>query len=823
MVGRYFMIFCLLMWAYCNFSGFLDYMLLRLLLFFISASMIPLHVAEANELGSKCKNTQSQQQCTLATAVKAADIASEEPSRWWFANTYDAAQEQVFRQLQAEFKQDPWRICSLRLGAQPDFSYDKSLRDSLPMNILADSSEMFDAELISFSGGIDLQRADQHVMANQADYNQTAGVLDLYGDILYSDSGMALYSKSARVNLYDDKAVLRDVSFILPTSPIRGSAGVVYRESPSFSRYKDVTYTACEPGNQDWMLHASRMKVNDETGRVAIKHGWLEFKSIPVMYFPYGSFPVDDRRLTGLLTPSVGLSGRTGFDVSLPFYWNIAPNYDMTLTPRYMTKRGFMMGADARYLWHHSQGEINVEVLPWDKLFKGLRWGGSLQHRTQFTEHLSMDVDANYVSDKSYFSDLDGTLGVNNRSRYLESNASFTYSQPWMSLRTRVENFQNIDPNSSDSNVPYRRLPQVKLDMFKGLDDFPLEVALDSEYVYFQRHFPDAEPEGQRFNIKPSISFPFVSPSGFFIPKVAMQHTQYWLNVNEKGNATSLSKTLPIVSLDTGLFFERDFNAFTHTLEPRLFYLYVPFTNQSEIPDFDTSRYDFNSNLLFRDNEFNGVDKTQNANQITAALTTRLVNEGRDRLKLTVGQIFYFADRKVNLDNDDNKQTNALSNLIVEFDSEITNELKFKSAMQWNYAEKNIVRGNADLGYHSLDTHHIFNVGYRFRRNPDNDETQNQVVASAIIPVYDGWSVIGLYRYSFLDTKPLEYFYGIEKDTCCWRFRVIGRQFIRSGESGAKPENSVFFQIELKGFTSLGDKLEDFLYDNISGYRKPNY
>ncbi len=796
-------------------------MLLRLLFYFISILIMLLNDARTEELGSKCKNPQTQQQCAISTAAKIGELPADENS-WWFANTYDATQEQVFKRLQAEFEHNPWGVCTLKLGSQPDYSYDKSIRETTPMEVFADSSEMFDAELISFSGGIDLRRADQHVMANQADYNQAAGILDLYGNIMYSDTGMALHSQSARVDLLNDKSVLRDVSFIIPSSPIRGSAGVIYRDSPTFSRFKEVTYTACEPGNQDWMLHASKMKVNDETGRVAIKHGWLEFKNIPVMYFPYGSFPVDDRRLTGLLTPSVGLSERTGFDLSLPFYWNIAPNYDMTLTPRYMTERGFMMGTDFRYLWNQTAGDINVEVLPWDKQTKELRWGGSFQHRTQFTPSLSMDINANYISDNAYFSDLDGTLGVNNRNRFLGSFANFAYRQPWMSLTTRVENFQNIDPNSSNSNVPYRRLPQVKLDMFKGLDNYPLEVALDSEYVYFQRHFQDGEPEGQRFDIKPSMSFPFVSQSGFMIPKVAMQHTQYWLDVQQPGSATSLSKTLPLVSLDTGLFFERDFGSLSHTIEPRLFYLYVPFTDQSDIPNFDTSQYDFNIHQLFRDNEFNGVDKTQNANQITTALTTRLVGDGRDRLKLTVGQIFYFADRKVNLEGNE-VQTNALSNLITELDSEITDELRLRSAMQWSYDDNRIDRGNIDLGYHGIDTNHIFNIGYRFRHKRLGQEGQNQIVASAIIPLYDGWSVVGLYRYSFFDRKTLEYFYGIEKDTCCWRFRVIGRQFIRSGTNEVEPENSVFFQIELKGFTSLGDKLEDFLYDNISGYRKPNY
>ncbi|MBT3811932.1 MAG: LPS-assembly protein LptD [Gammaproteobacteria bacterium] len=801
-------------------------MLQRLLLFFVCISVMGSTLVIANEVDSECNINDKVEQCASQEAEKRAE--QDEFEDFWFDKTFDPARERVFSRLQAEFKQDPWAMCTLKLGSQPTYSTDKELREQTPMDVFANNSEMFDAELISLSDQIDLRRADQHITANHADFNKASGVLDLYGDVMYSDGGMALHSTSAQVNLENNSSLLRDVSFINPASPIRGSAEVVYRDTPTFSRYKEVTYTACEPGNQDWMLHASRMKVNDETGRVSVKHGWMEFKSIPVMYFPYGSFPIDDRRLTGLLNPSIGLSGRSGFDYSQPFYWNIAPNYDLTIVPRYMTERGFMIGADFRYLSHRTLGEIDFEILPHDQQTDTLRWGGSFQNSTQFTNNLKMDINANYVSDSAYFTDLDGSLGLNNRNRYLASNANVTYALPWMAMSAMVDNKQNIDPNASDKNLPYRRLPQLKLDMFKSFDDLHLNMAVDSEYVYFQRHFADGEPQGQRFNIKPEISFPFVSQVGFIIPKIAMQHTQYWLDNETLSRPNSLSKTLPIVSLDTGLFFERDFESLTHTIEPRLFYLYVPFVDQSDIPNFDTSLYDFTFGQLFRDNQFNGVDKTQNANQLTAALTTRFVEDGRDRLKVTVGEIFYFADRKVNLVGNQ-VHTELLSNLIAEVSGEITDELKFISSLQWDLQKSAVNRGNVDLRYRSLTDNFIFNVGYRYQQSqPEFGRfAQSQMVASAMVPIYDGWSAVALYRYSFLDKKNLEYFVGVEKDSCCWRFRVIFRQFLLSTDSGAieeaKPQNSIFFQLELKSLTSIGDKVDDFLQNNISGYRKPNY
>lgn len=794
-------------------------MLLHLLLFFVSFSIMVSTGIRANDSPVSCKNAKTTEPCVPDKTKK---LTTEKINKWfWFDKTFDATQEQVFSRLQTEFAQDPWGICTLRLGSQPSYPVDRQQREQATIDIFANSSEMFDTELISLTGNIHLQRADQHLTTNHADFNQASGVLNLYGDVIYKDAGMALHSTSAQVNLQNNSSLLRDVSFILPASPLRGSAAVVYRDSPVFSRYKEVSYTACEPGNQDWILHASRMKINDETGRVTIKHGWLELKSIPVMYLPYGSFALDDRRLTGLLTPSFELSGRGGVDIRLPFYWNMASNYDLILAPRYMTERGFMLGTDFRYLWHRTLGKINLEIMPEDQLTKTLRWGVSFQNSSRFTDNMHININANYVSDNAYFADLDGSLSLNNRNRYLKSNASIAYTLPWMTMSARIDNYQNIAPGADDRRLPHRRLPQLKLNMFKAFSDLPLELKLDSEYVYFQRHFSDGMPQGQRFNIKPSLSFPVVFPAGFITPKIALQHTQYWLDNQSSGEASSLHKTLPIISLDSGLFFERNFKSLTHTIEPRLFYLYAPFVNQSEIPNFDTSRYSFNYTQLFKDNMFNGADKTQNANQITVALTTRLIKNNRDRLKLTIGEIFYFADRKVNLAGSQ-VQTEMLSNLMTELSSEITDELKFTSAMQWNFAENTVHRGNADLRYRSLENNTLLNIGYRYRQ-----PSQNQLVASAMIPIYDGWSVIGLYRYSILNKENLEYFVGVEKDNCCWRLRIIYRQFLLSSSVNnmreTRPQNSIFFQLELKGFTSLGEKVGDFLLNNIAGYKKPNY
>lgn len=803
-------------------------MLPRLVFVLISASLVVLNTAEAKGEDWKCQKSRplGTLECNSdqENITRTSDSSSKlEKSSGWFADSYSQAEEKVFQQLKLEFDENPWGMCANNEHAFSKFSRNLETSSETATEVYADVLKSFDGDLIKFSGNVDFLSEGRSALSSEAFYNKKSANAVLFGDVIYKDFGVSLYSRSTKMELENNKSLLRDALFVMSAGAKRGSADVIYRESPTLSRLKNPSYTSCPPGNQDWVLHGSKMKINDETGRAAVLNGWLEVKNVSVMYIPYASFPTDDRRKTGLLMPTFGFSGRNGFDFTQPFYWDIAPNYDLTVFPRYMSDRGFMLGADFRYLGKSYRGNFGFEVLPEDKQAKqdgtpDTRWAINAKHSARPIEHLSLELDANYVSDKFYFSDLGSNLDTSSRNRYLASNADAKYSLDWLSLGVHVDHYQNIDPASNDSSLPYKRLPQVTFNMHKALDDLPVDLEWNSEYVYFQRHISDGQTEAQRLNIKPAISFPVTSQAGFVIPKVALQHTQYWLD--ESNTHNTLSKTLPLVSLDTGLFFERDVGELRHTIEPRLYYLYVPYVDQSDLPNFDTSQTDFNTGQLFRDNEFNGADKTQNTNQITTALTTRVVDEGRDLLKLTVGEIFYFADRKVGLTGNEHN-TELLSNLITEISSELTDNLKLTSSLHYSFNETAVDRGSADLRYHGNDNY-LFNVGYRYRLERDGQAAQEQISTSVMWPIYDGWSTIGAYRHSLRERRPLEYFFGVEKDSCCWRIRVIYREYIRSTAAAAQNESSIFFQFELKGFTGLGDKLDEFLFENIAGYSKPN-
>lgn len=775
----------------------------------------------------------------------------EDDVQGWHIRLLDPAfsvqQEQVLHTLAAQFPKDPWANCMAAVGTQKNFTPVERLRERFPMDVKANYSEILDNEIGNYSGEVEMNRADQHAQSHAANYDSVSETLDLHGDVYYSDDELALHSDSANIKLATDQAKLRDTLFVYPATPLRGYAEAVYRDDKSLSHYQNVTYTSCRPGNQDWAIHASELKLNKFKGKGSAKHAWLEFKGAPVFYSPYLSFPIDNRRLSGFLAPVFGNTQTGGFHLSTPYYWNLAPNYDVILKPKYFSKRGYMLGSDFRYLTETSRGKVLLEYMPNDEVLSRARYQGSIKNSTQFSPNISANLDLNYVSDKNYFAELGNALNFPNFS-FVKSQADINYIREGVALTARAENYQTIDPTLSGSQIPYRRLPQINLNLAHSFNAVvPLDVQLENESVYFQH---DSLVNGQRFNFKPSVSFPMQTASAYLTPKVSLQHTDYVLtNQATAGLSKEVSRTVPIMSADTGLFLEKNFQfadkALVHTLEPRLFYLYIPKVNQNQIPLFDTSVYDFWYSSMFRENRFSGSDRIQDANQVTTALTTRVVDPatGLERLKLSIGEIFYFRNRDVTLCGDypsvlcavSPVETQSSSPLVTEMSSQFNRHVAIDSGIQWDPHSNKIVRGKATI-HLTGEPGEVINLGYLYRLNPlipnrSNDITQSDM--SFHWPIYSNWSMVGRWQYSWLYNSTQDGFIGLEKENCCWRFRIIGRQYLNSinviNNTDVLSNNTVegtattgiFFQIELKGLTGVGEQLDDFFVKSIYGYRKP--
>ncbi|WP_426992800.1 LPS assembly protein LptD [Methylomonas sp. CM2] len=774
------------------------------------------------------------------------EVETELAATYWLTPTFSYQQERSFQTLRGEFDRDPWQNCSTWGSKKRKIkATSQEARDAATTDVTADFSEVYDGEVLNFAGNVDLTRADQHLIADKASYDTVAETLDAQGNVLYSEDQLALFSETASLSLGKDEARLRKALFVVPEAPFRGSADVVYRDSKSLSRYNEAAFTSCSPGNQDWIMHASRVKINRESGQGSAKNAWLEFKGVPVLYTPYISFPTDSRRLSGLLAPTWGTTQRNGFDASAPFYWNIAPNFDDIITLRYMSKRGEQIRNKFRYLTETSQGTFSAEFLPYDEIADKTRYSGSWQNKTIFTPNLSSTLNLNYVSDKTYFNDLNNALGFQD-TRFLPSTAYLNYGISDFVFAAGIQHYQAVDKTITDAAMPYNVLPRINLNYSHVFEDLPISVAMDNQYSYFSH---DVLVNAQRYNLAPAVALPIESDAGFLIPRLTGQYTQYQLsNQTNLGQASSVSRFLPIFSLDTGLTFEKELNfagsPYIHTLEPRLFYLYIPRKDQSNIPIFDTSFLDTNFYSLFRENRFSGFDRIQDANQVTLAITSRYVDSttGLEPLKVNLGQILYFQNRSVDLDyltNNTKASASNTSNFIGELSGQLSRNWSYSTGLQWDPEYNRFARGQAMLKYRK-PTNELLSLGYRYRRNPndfvsnaqvsDPTLTINQTDVSFRLPLFGEWYGLGRWQYSLTFDKTTESFIGIEKENCCWRFRVIGRRYINAANNitvlndpSTKPETAFFVQLELKGLSSFGDSVDTFLNTNLYGYRKASF
>ena len=815
-------------------------------------------VTEGQTPGWTCQSGAGKQgwNCNLVGPEPAGQeqVVTDSPSSFRLLTpAFNHNQELTFQHLRSEFDQDPWQGCENWSGRKRKSNgVSTAARDNAVTDVTADFSESFQGEVLNFAGNVDLVRADQHLQADQASYDTVAESMDAQGNVTYREGSLALASDTVSLKMNTDEARMRNAMFIAGDGPLRGRAAAIFRDNKSLSRYNETEFTSCAPGNQDWVIHSSRLKIDRESGQGSAKNAWLEFKGAPLIYTPYISFPIDKRRLSGFLTPTWGSTQRSGFYVAAPFYWNIAPNVDTIITPRYFSGRGEMLSNKMRYLTEISQGTLGAEFMPTDQKLHTSRYSVSFKDKSVYTPHLNSLIDVNFVSDKTYFNDLNNALGVQ-RNSFLHSQGNLIYNTTDLTVSGGIQHYQTVDPTIISTAVPYDVLPRLNLKFNHNFDSLPLRVGMDGQYSDFSH---PTLVNGQRMVLWPSISTPFESSAGFFIPKFSVQSTQYQLsNQTVPGLTASINRTLPIFSVDSGLMVEKSMNiadnAYNNIIEPRLFYLYIPRKNQSDIPIFDTTAYDINFNSLFRENSYSGYDRLQDANQITMAASSRYINTktGLEPLKASLGQIFYFQDRTVTLTslNQTNLtpvplQTSKTSNIIGEISGQIDEHLSYLTGAQWNAQDNRFARGQAVLKYRNQPDR-IFDIGYRYR-----SATANPLIAPSLVsgstsalatisladasfrwPLFDEWVMLGRWQYSLNFNKTTESFVGLEKENCCWRFRFIARRYINGATttsyvpSNLTPETAFFVQLELKGLSGFGDDVDTFLQTNLNGYHRAGY
>ncbi|WP_047337960.1 LPS-assembly protein LptD [Pseudomonas protegens] len=655
---------------------------------------------------------------------------------------------------------------------------DKTNKSDAPTFIGAKASRYQQEEQVAtLAGDVVMRQGSMQVEADEASLYQAENRGELSGNVRIRDNGALLVGDHADVQLDTGEAKVDNAEYVLHKSRVRGNALYAKRAENAIIRLKDGTYTTCEPNSNAWQLKGNNITLNPATGFGTATNVTLRVKDIPVLYTPYIYFPIDDRRQSGFLPPSFSTGSDTGFMLVTPYYFNLAPNYDATLYPRYMAKRGLLMEGEFRYLTKSSEGQFGAAYLNDDDTdrkkqtdYEKTRYMLNWQHKGGLDSRLMTEVDYTKISDPYYFQDLQtDQIGVKSTD-YVNQQGAVTYRGDSYTARLNVQAYEL----ASVANItPYNKLPQITFNGALPYHPQGLDFTYETELVRFERDLlngnytdkdggpinPDgtfgtprldtnvaglARSNGDRLNLKPGVSLPLNWSYGYLTPSLKYMYTQYNLDLDGRGKSdlltnrnnsaalgesfkSSQNRGVPIASLDGGLYFDRNTQWFgknyRQTLEPRAFYLYVPEEDQKDIPVFDTGEPTFNYASLFRDNRFSGSDRIGDENKLSLGVTSRWIEDnGFQRQRISVGQALYFKDRTVQLPGIDYRtRADATSNVspyALEYEYRYNRDWRATADYNWDPDSHSPRSGSAMLHYQPEDNpNKVVNAGYRYRND----------------------------------------------------------------------------------------------------------
>lgn len=667
----------------------------------------------------------------------------------------------------------------------------------------------------TLTGEVTIEQGERKLIAQDAHYDPATGRFTVKDGVEYTDPELEVRGSGAQMDA-EGGARFESAEFHLKTRSARGTAKQIEVNREREVHLDEVSYTSCPPGKNDWILTATNIDIYQQQGAGLGRNVRLDFKGVPILYAPIISFPVGNQRKSGFLFPTFGNSSRSGVELGVPWYWNIAPSYDATFTPMWYTLRGARLDGEFRYLTDTSEGALNVNYLPDDRRYGESRNLVSLLNVTDFTDNFRMRLDGANVSDDDWFEDF-GAGPEGTSILYLDRSAAWMYFSDQWRVTALAQDFQTIDETIPREVRPYTVLPQVSA--YGEWDDLPfgLTAAVDTEAAYFTR---SESVTGGRFDVSPSVRMPLRRPGFHVEPSARWRYTTYDLEDTDPLQDSTPSRSLPEYSLDIGLAFERYWGSRQQrlqTLEPRLMYVYVPYRDQSDLPLFDTTAADLNLVQLFRSNRYVGLDRVSDTNQLSVGITTRLFDseDGRQFISATLGQAKYFEPTRTRLPGETVDDTGS-SDLIGELDITAFQDWNVRLGVQWDQGETRSERGDALIQY-SPAPDRVINLGYRFRRAGSfSGDAVEQIDASFAWPVAQQWSLYGRMVYSLEDDASIENFAGLEYRSCCWGLRLVARRYVSNREG--ETEDSILLQLELNGLSNVGEHADAFLERSIRGY-----
>lgn len=707
---------------------------------------------------------------------------------------------------------------------------------------------------LEYEGNVSLRRGDQFLGADNLKYDQEKETYAADGHVRYQDAGIRILAESARGDQSADRHQIDNVQYQLVSRRGNGGADRIDMSGPQGKLYHS-TYSTCDPEDRRWELRAHRIDVDTESGWGVARGATVRLGHVPVLYVPWFKFPVDDRRHTGLLYPALSKSNRNGLDYRQPIYLNLAPNYDATLFPRYMSERGFLLGAEFRYLYRGGKGTLRGNYINKDDLLEkranepdfnpnnpnnpdpqDSRGSLTFDGYHNINDYWQARANLIWFSDARYTEDFANTLYGLAATSTTSTLGVYGVGENW-SAGIMADAWQLTDYTSTKEALPFNRLPRAYVNWERPLSKW-FSAGVYAEGVRFQH---DRLGNATRMDVKPTISMPLQGASWFVTPTLAWRYTDYRLDPDlarlvAQGRASTvlgipsnqvtpaqyapyyderISRSLPIGSLDAGLFFDRETeiagDQYLQTLEPRLYYLNVPYRAQDAIPMFDTRAFTFGWGQLFRDNRYSGADRQGDANQLTLALTSRWLRQadGKERLALGFGQIHYFDDSRVTAPGEAPIERGK-SAWVADANFAPNDRWNLGASYQWDPKIRKEDLASLRIRY-LTGGDGVVNLNYRYRR-----DLLEQADFSFLYPINPTWSVVGRYYHSFADKKLLEAIAGVQWDSCCLAVRAVVRRYVRNREG--EMNNSFQVEFVLKGLGSAGQDTERTLRRGILGY-----
>lgn len=764
---------------------------------------------------------------------------------------------------------------------------------AMPTTITAKGGGVFTEYGTSIlTGDVNITQTGRAIVANRSTVirNKEGQItdIDLRGDVQLHEYGKTIIAKSGHLDLQHKTTTINDAIYRITTPPELGSLSVwghakkIFRDNKTgILQFFKASYSACIPTKQTWYITSSHLTLDKNTGRGTATNVVTHFKNIPVNYLPYISFPIDNRRKSGFLYPTFGNSNQSGFIFGLPYYLNLAPNYDLTLTPEIYSKRGVFTDAFFRYLTERNHGFMRVGYIPHDTAFSNFKQSapntyspslyppnnypstahalhdlensgnnrGFFAYSNQFNinSQWKSNLDLSYVSD-DYFQQDYFQIPGNLASDQIFSQANINYNSEHWNFLGRFLTFQTLHPLTyqQGSTDQYMRLPQLDLGANYPNEALGLSYQINSEFVRFdhRKNYIPSAPNyviGDRFNIDTNVSLPLQGSSSYITPKLDLTAINYSLTDQQPNLPTNLTNVIPQLSIDSGLFFNRNMSflgkQYTQSLEPRLYYLYVPVRNQNLVPVFDTTLPALNLESLFRSNRFAGIDRIGDANQIGLILTTRFLDDysGQEKASASIGQVYAFHQHEVICPNNvagiscapDPLAVNKLSPILGNINYFVNPLWDLSADIAWNQTTRTFDNGALTVKYHAPNNQ-LINIGYNYIKDGDqyNQQTKNlnRIDLSFAWPFLQNWNLIGDWNYNLSYIHPQTYFYGLEYESCCFAIRLLqGKTFtgVNPGNNNdPKFDTQIFMQFLFKGLGAAGTAgTGDFIKGRISNYQ----